>query len=182
MAMAFVPATLSAQNRAISIDIRGGYSVPFGDFGDVWGNDWGFGAGGVLSLTPSIGVYAGWARDAFDCEIVGCGDDSRLHVSGLEAGAKFIIPTDIAVLPWAKAGVVYHKAELDESVVGFETDRNLGFQGAVGFDFPLGDVLSVSPSVRVTLLDFGDDEEFFEQAEARYVNFDVAAHIHIPGF
>jgi hypothetical protein len=180
LALALAPASLMAQQREISLDLRGGYSVPFGDFGDNVGNDFGFGVGVVFSLTPMIGIYGGWARDTFTCDVVTCDDDSQLHVQGFEAGAKFILPTETRALPWAKAGVVYHTVEFDGAFGDFESDRNLGFQAGIGMDFPLGEVLSVSPGVRVTLLDVGDDDDFFPESEVRYFTFDIAAHIHFP--
>jgi opacity protein-like surface antigen len=175
-----VPAGLAAQQRQISFDLRGGYSLPFGDFGDNAGNDWGFGVGGVLTLTPAVGVYAGWGRDSFTCEAGICADDSQLHASGLEAGAKFILPSSGRALPWAKVGIVYHKVEFDGDLFNFESDRNLGFQAGIGIDYPLGEVLSVSPGVRVTLFDVGNDDDFFPESQVRYVNIDIAAHIHLP--
>jgi hypothetical protein len=180
LAATCIPAGLAAQQRALSVDVRGGYGIPFGSFGDHVGNDFGFGGGVVLSLTPNIGIYGGWARDSFSCDAGVCDPDSKLNVQGFEAGGKFILPGQNRILPWAKAGVVYHKVEFDGDVADFESDSNLGFQAGVGLDFPLGEVLSVSPGVRVTLLDVGDDDDFFADSEVRYVNIDIAAHIHFP--
>lgn len=173
-------APLAAQSTyPFSVDIRGGYGVPFGDFGDAAGSDWGFGAGAVLSLTPAIGVYGGWGRDTFTCDVVGCNGDDRVRLSGFEGGAKFILPMGGRWHPWARAGVIYHRLELDGGIVDWESDRQLGFQGAIGVDFPLGDVLSVTPALRMHILDF-DDADLLDDAEIRYFSFDIGAHIHFP--
>lgn len=179
--LALTVAPAEAQDHwPVSFDIRGGYGFPIGDFGDNTEGDFGFGAGAVLTLTPSIGVYGGWARDAFGCELLVCDDDDRLTISGFEVGGKFILPREGGrALPWAKAGLIAHKAEFDAGAFQSESDREYGFQVAVGVDFPLGEVLSVSPALRYNQLSFGED--FLEDdPDVQYISFDIGAHIHIP--
>ncbi len=173
------PTALEAQHSPLSLDIRGGYSLPIGDFSDNTDSDFGFGAGVVFSLTPMVGIYGGWGRDSFQCASVACGDDSRVTLSGFEAGAKFMLPSRGGARPWAKAGAVWHAMEFDGEIFRAESDRSLGFQGAIGMDFPLGRVLSVSPSLRLNLMDIEDDG-FFDRSEVRYLSFDIGAHIHFP--
>ena len=175
-----VPA--EAQQRRLSFDARGGYSFPMSDFGDTAESDFGFGGGIVLSLTDAFGIYGGWARDAFGCEAtVVCDEDSQIHVQGFEAGVKFLIPTQARILPWLKAGLIAHEMKFDTGT-GFESesDREYGFQAAAGLDFPLGEVVSVSPGLRFNMIEFGDDD-VFEEPEVRYLSFDLGMHFHIPG-
>jgi hypothetical protein len=169
----------AAQRQVLSFDVRGSYGFPIGDFGDNAGYDFGFGAGALLSFTPSFGVYGGWARDSFGCDNLLCDEGSQLHVSGFEVGGKFMIPTANRILPWLKAGLVAHKTTFDAGSIEFESDRTLGFQAAGGLDFPLGDVLSVSPGLRFTMLE-NDQDGFFSEPEVRFLSFDLGLHIHIP--
>jgi hypothetical protein len=168
------------QDRALSLDVRGAHSFPFGDFGDSVEGDFGFGVGGVFSLTNRIGVYAGWGRDSFDCDL--CSDSDKLQVSGFEVGAKVAMPLDGRALPWLKVGLMAHTVSFDSGVVNFESDRKYGVQAAVGLDVPLGRVLSISPSVRVNFLDLDDpgSDTFLDSPEVRYLSLDLGAHIHIP--
>jgi len=175
-------AEADAQQRALSFDARGGYSFPMSDFGDTAESDFGFGGGLVLSLTDSFGIYGGWARDAFGCDdTIVCDEDAQIHVQGFEAGVKFMIPTEARILPWLKAGAIAHELKFD-SGTGFEseTDREWGFQVAAGLDFPLGEVVSVSPGLRFNMLEVGD-AGVFEEPEVRYLSFDLGLHFHIPG-
>lgn len=178
----FAAQPLAAQpdGRALSFDVRGGYSFPFGDFSDSAESDFGFGVGAVFNLTNSFGIYGGWARDGFGCDI--CTDDDQIHASGFEGGIKFLIPSERSIVPWLKAGVIGHTVTFDSGIVAFESDRKYGFQGAAGIDFPLGDVVSVSPAVRVNFLDLDDpdDDDFLESAEVRWLSLDIGAHFHIP--
>lgn len=176
--LAFSAPTLAAQ-ASISFDARGSYGIPFGNFADATEGDFGFGAGAVLSLTPGFGIYGGWGQDAFRCESVLCDADSRLNILGFEGGIKAVFPTQGGTVPWIKAGLTSKKVEFDGEVVDFESDRQLGFQGAFGVDFPLGEVISVSPALRVNLMSV-DDDDFFDDPEVRYLTFDLGAHIHLP--
>lgn len=170
----------NSQQRALSFDVRGGYGFPIGDFGDNVDSDFGFGVGAVLNLTNSIGVYGGWARDSFQCDNIVCTSNDQVHLSGFELGGKFIIPSENGVFPWLKVGVVADKVQFDTAIGDFESDREWGFQAAAGLDFPLGNVLSVSPGLRLTLLDY-NDAGFFSQSEVRHLSVDLGAHINIPG-
>jgi hypothetical protein len=133
----------------LSFDIRGAYGVPFGEFENDVDNDFGYGVSATYTFTPAVGVYAGWARDSFGCANILCADESQVHVSGLEVGAKFIIDSDMVATPWLKAGLIAHQAEFDGEVVNFETERAYGFQAAAGVDYPLGRVISLSPALRL---------------------------------
>jgi opacity protein-like surface antigen len=173
-------APAEAQERALSFDARGGYSFPMSDFGDTTESDFGFGAGIVFSLTSSFGLYGGWARDAFGCEdTVVCDEDSQIHVQGFEAGVKFLVPTEARILPWLKAGLIAHEMKFDTGTgLEAESDREYGFQAAAGVDFPLGEVVSVSPGLRFNMIEMGDDDAF--ETEVRYLSFDLGLHFHIP--
>jgi hypothetical protein len=179
--LALCPPQIEAQQRALSFDARGGYSFPISDFGDGTESDFGFGAGVVFSLTQSFGIYGGWARDAFGCEeLIGCDEDTQLQVQGFEAGVKFLIPTEARILPWLKAGLIAHEMKVDTDAIDFESDREYGFQAAAGLDFPLGEVVSVSPGLRFNMLEIGEDDAFADP-EVKYLSFDLGLHFHIPG-
>lgn len=179
LVLALGAAEIEAQQRALSFDVRGAYGFPIGDFGDNVDSDFGFGAGAVLNLTNSIGVYGGWGRDSFQCDNLVCDTNDQVRVSGFEVGGKFIVPSQNGVLPWLKVGAIADKAEFQTQVGTFESDRTWGFQAAAGLDFPLGEVLSVSPALRFSLLDF-NDAAFFEPSEVHYLSVDLGAHLNIP--
>jgi hypothetical protein len=174
-------AQAEAQQRALSFDARGGYSFPISNFGDTAESDFGFGAGVVFSLTNMFGIYGGWARDAFGCEdLIGCDEDTQLQIQGFEAGVKFLIPTEARILPWLKAGLIAHELKVESDAFESESDREWGFQAAAGLDFPLGEVVSVSPGLRFNMIEFGEDD-VFEEPETKYLSFDLGLHFHIPG-
>ena len=87
-------------------------------------------------------------------------------------GAKFIVQSERTFVPWLKAGLVAHKVEFDGTDFNFESDRKYGFQAAAGLDFPLGEVLSVSPALRMNVLNF-DDGDFFDDPEVRFLSVDL---------
>lgn len=176
--IALFPPAISAQ-ASLSLDGRGSYAVPFGDFADGTEGDFGFGVGAVLTLGPGFGIYGGWGQDSFRCDDILCSPDSRLTVVGFEGGVRAAFPTQGGTEPWIRAGLTSKNVEFDGEPVDFESDRQLGFQGAFGVDFPLGEALSVSPAVRVNLMSV-DDDDFFDDPSVRFLTFDLGVHLHLP--
>lgn len=160
---------------------RGSYGLPIGDFAGNTDSDFGWGAGAVVNLSRSVGIYGGWASESFACDDVLCDEDGRVHVRGLEAGLKLSMPAQNGTAPWVKFGVVFHAVGFDGPTDFESDDRELGWQGAFGVDLPLGRVLSLSPSVRYQQIDV-DGDGFFENPEVRHVSIDVGLQLHIPGF
>jgi|GEM_PF-1481257 len=171
--------------RAASIELRGGYGYPLGNFSDDVGAepDFGFGVTGSLMLTPSVGLYTGWSRDIFDCEACAGGD--QINVSGFEGGLTFVIPVRHGFTPWLRAGATWHRTSFEFDVADFRADREWGFQAAGGLDIPLGEMFSISPGVRYNTLspsvDFPDDSPIdVDAGTVQYLSFDLGLKFHIP--
>jgi hypothetical protein len=171
-------------DRALSLEVRGGYGYPVGDFSDDFGaeSDFGFGTSATVMLAPSFGVFAGWSRDIFDCEA--CTGNERIHSSGWDGGVTFFIPVERGVTPWLRAGVIWHRTTFEFAEQDFESDREWGFQGAAGFDVPLGDLLSISPAVRYNTVnptvELLETPLNIEAGTVQYLSFDLGLKFHIP--
>jgi hypothetical protein len=98
---------------------------------------------------------------------------------GFEGGVKAQFSTESTIYPWIKVGLTSKEVEFEGETFTFESDRKIGFQGAFGVDYPLGEVLSVSPAVRVNLMSV-DDDDFFDDPDVRFLTFDLGVHIHLP--
>lgn len=170
----------SAQAGELSLEFRGGYNFPMGDFDDSGAeSQFGFGADMIVSLNPALSVYGGWGRDQFDCE--NCGDDDSYHSQGFEAGMKLLAPREEGMLPWIRAGAIFHDLSGEIGGVEFDSDNGFGFQGSVGVDIPLTHSFSVSPALRFqswTAEFSGPLNAFQAEQDVRYLSLDVAAHIH----
>lgn len=177
---------LAAQEleTVVTLEGRGGYSLPISELDDRGAeSDFGYGAGATLMLGPSFGLYGGWGRDIFRCDP--CIGDSRIHASNLELGGKFVVPERERATPWLRAGVLASRSVLRAGTSRFESDRHVGFQAAVGLDAPIGEMVSVAPSVRFNsftseydgldggLVDFEPETQF------RYFSFDLALQVHL---
>ncbi len=175
--------------RVLTLEARGSYGFPIGDFANEFveaESDVGMGFGASLMMNANIGIYAGWTRDMFDCEICGAGDEIR--VTGYEAGVQFEAPQMAGnIVPWVRGGLIAHRTRFLIEEVDFQTDRELGFQGSVGFDAPIfGDWFSVSPSVRynsitpeLEIVDIGPIE-LGGDMDIQYLSFDLGLRFHVP--
>lgn len=174
-----------APERAFTVEVRGGYGIPTGDFSNDVGAeaDFGFGASAAMMLSRSVGLYAGWARDRFDCEACTGGD--RLHVSGWEAGATFMVPGRYGIAPWLRAGAIWHRTSFEFAEADFQTDREWGFQAAFGVDVPIGEWFSLSPAIRYNTVDPTIDVDDFDDADfaagtVQYLSLDLGLRLHLP--
>ncbi len=132
-----------AQGRSpLSFEARAGAALPLGDFRDVLGGigtGYGVGVTGELALTPMLGVYAGYSYTGFELDT----GDETLDQTGADAGIRASLGYGRSMTPFLKGGVVYHKLETDFA----EGESKLGFEVGGGVDYPLGNVLSVTPAV-----------------------------------
>jgi hypothetical protein len=173
-------AALPANAQQISFEGRGALTFPTGDLGDVADGGAGFGADVFVNLNPSVSVYGGFQYEMFDC--AGC-DGDGFTTNGFEAGAKFLMNRESGVLPWARVGLLYNKADYEEGSVEIESDRSLGLQAAVGLDIPLGETLSFSPALRYQAwtADFGAIPDVLGSEQSmRSFSLDFGLHVH-PG-
>jgi len=175
-----------ATAQALSLELRGGLNRPVSDFRDRGGiaarGDAGFGGDVIFSVGPTLSLYGGYAWDRFGC--VDCEDGDWITSRGFEAGAKVLFSTAERALPgrpWVRLGVVANKAELQ--LLGFDStsDTGVGFQGSVGVDLPLGEVLSFSPALRyqrfsAEFTPVGDLT--VAKTTVSYLSLDLGLHIH----
>lgn len=145
------PSPVQAQTP-VSVEVRGGWSVPIADFSDA-GAESGLGYGGDLfvHVVPALAIYGGWGRDDFSCSL--CTDDQSISTQGVEAGLQFTAAGGAPVELWLRGGLVYHKVESDAGPVTVESDRKLGIQGVAGLNFAVGDRISLAPGVRFQTID-----------------------------
>jgi opacity protein-like surface antigen len=168
----------------LSIEARGGVAFPTGDLGEADLNTgFGFQVGGILEVTPRLGVYAGYSRTEFEADdnIV----DASFIDSGLNAGVRASFAPVLGLTgaaPYVHGGLVYHQVELDvdgidEDDLG-ESDYSLGFEVGGGLDFPLGRKVSVTPAVKYVRYEPEFDGEGSD-GDVSYVALDVGLRIRL---
>lgn len=141
-----------AAQTPLALEIRGGYNVPVGDFADSSAeSDYGYGADVVFHIAPAFGVYGGWGKDRFSCEL--CGDDDHLTSQGFDAGLQFALGRGAPVEFLLRGGFVYHKVEAGVGATSVESDYSVGVQGTAGVAFPLGARASLVPAIRFQTLE-----------------------------
>ena len=150
--------TVSAQTPAISIEVRGGYTIPMGDWNDDELFENGFGAGVTVTamVAPRMGVYAGWEMFRFpvDEDELGVDADADGTDAGFRAGlASFIpIPSSPAVTPFTELGLVYNTFEISASngnnSAGIESEWGLGYEAGVGAIIQVAPQVDVVPTIR----------------------------------
>lgn len=149
----------------LSVEVRGGAGIPLGEFRDEDEANAevgpGFGVNATYNFTPMLGVYAGYSRFSFgvdtgDVDFGGTDFDPRYITSGFNGGLRAGLAPMGGLSPWVRGGVVYHKLSVDlgnNELNEFcdndcDTDYALGFEVGGGLDFPLGQVISITPGVR----------------------------------
>lgn len=188
LALLGTAATADAQSLGLgiplSVEARGGVAFPTGDLGDADLNTgFGFQVGGILDVTPRLGVYAGYSRTEFEADdnIV----DASFIDSGLNAGIRASFAPILGLAgasPYVHGGLVYHEIELD--VDGIDngdvggSDSSLGFEVGGGLDFPLGRKVSVTPAVKYVRYEPEFDGEGSD-GDVSYVAVDVGLRIRL---
>lgn len=177
------PWGIEAQASA-AVEIRGSLNYPVGDFANHSGvnarSEAGFGADFIVPAWPRVSLYVGAGREMFGC--ADCEGDDGFTTTGFEAGAKLLFAREGTVLPWIKAGAIYHEGRIDLGGSKGESDWGFGFQGAAGADIPLGEVLSFSPAIRYQTYTakfppFGLDL-FRLRQPVSFFSLDLGLHIH----
>lgn len=164
-----LPGLVEAQRTsAFSATVRGGAALPTSDFGDDVDTGWGFSGDIQFAFHPRVGVYGGYNWHDFDRE----GDiDGSAASQGWNAGLQLILVPRDGLLPWARAGVVFMKLDGDEAGADFDTDTELGFEAAIGVDWPLGDVLTFVPMIRYVGYEVDGDQVPFTPVNNLDVNY-----------
>lgn len=186
-AAAFVaPAHAQLPNfTPFSLEVRGGFAFPTGDFGetedDVGSVETGtsYGANATFHFMPMVGVYAGYTRSVFGVEGL---DELDVIDQGFNAGVRLAIPTPlIPIDPYVKAGLVLNTLSFefdgdDEEFI--ESDNSLGFEVGAGIGIGLGPKLSVTPQVTYTRYEpkyDGESDDF----KVEHIRVDVGLRLRI---
>lgn len=171
-AIVAAPSVAGAQMALpVKLGVSGGAAMPMGDFGrdDAFDTGWGFEVNANLHLVSGLGVYAAYDRYEFPFErdiVFGLGQSSGDLVDhGLAGGLVLAVPGGgMGLNPWIRGGAIYNSAQFDFDNVEDdpESESALGWEVGGGLDFPLGFVVSVTPSVRYRTYapDFGGSSDF----------------------
>lgn len=171
-ALAAAPASAAAQiGLPLQLGASGGAAFPMGDLGedDAFDTGWGFELNAVLQVAPAVGIYAAYDRYVFpfsDDIGLGVGEvTGDLLDHGFAGGLMLAVPgAGLGLSPWLRGGAIYNSARFsyDDSETTSESDSALGWEAGGGLDFPLGFVVSVTPSVRYRTYtpDFGGSGDF----------------------
>lgn len=172
------PAPLEGQSEALSFEGRFGTTLPVGELRDA-GADGGLSLGGDVLYTfrPNLSLYGGYGWEGL------VNDDSpgtEVSGSGFDVGLKLLLPRAGAASPWARGGILFYEAEVGE----IDSNRSLGFEGAVGIDFEVTDRFSVVPSARFRQYTPEFDVSGIELPslngmDMSYFMIDLAAHLHL---
>jgi opacity protein-like surface antigen len=162
VALSLVVLAMPLSAQWISLGLRGTGSVPTGSFADdqtsangalIAGakNGFGYGLDAAFGLGP-IGVYAGFDHIKFDCETSTCQSNGKYTLQGVTVGVKLAIPLASRFRPFIKGGVTFNDLEgsygSSTSPNGLTTERSPGYEAAIGGDYTLAGIVSVTPQAR----------------------------------
>lgn len=153
-----VPRAAEAQvSLPVQLGLSGGAAFPMGELGrdEAVSTGWGFEVNAVMQVAPAVGVYAAYDRYTFEFDERGflgiAQSRGDLQDQGFAGGVILAVPAvGLGLSPWIRGGAVYNSLEIDydNRETDPESDASLGFEVGAGLEFPLGFVVSMSPSVR----------------------------------
>lgn len=124
----------------LSAEVRLDAGIPLGDTRDEVKTGVGFSGDIALRLTPNFAVYGGYSRFNFDTKPALVGGAEEVRDDGWEVGGKAYLGSGGGVtMPYAQLGALFH---------GGDT----GLEAGLGWSYPVGGALSVTPSVRYRTL------------------------------
>lgn len=168
-----------------ALEVRGGVALPQGDLkeGDVFDTGYTTGANLTYHFMPSLGAYVGFTRNSFAFKESDGGDaDVKFNTSGIDAGLRLSVPTPlIPIDPFVKAGVIYHKVELDSKGGNATTDPELGFEVGAGVGINILPKLQLTPAVSYSQFKVSADEDEgeTESANVSVLRLDIGLRLRI---
>lgn len=162
VALSFVVLSTPLSAQWFSLGLRGTGSVPTGSFADdqtssngalIAGakNGFGYGLDAGLGIGP-VGVYAGFDHIKFDCETSTCQSNGKYTMQGVTVGVKLALPLASRFRPYVKGGVTFNDLEgsygSSSSPNGLTTERSPGYEAAIGADYTLAGIVSITPQAR----------------------------------
>jgi hypothetical protein len=132
----------------LGLEVNGGVVLPLGGAADRFDSGTQLGANLLVNVTPAVGVYAGYSQT----ELPVSDSEGELTWKGFEGGVRFSPALMLGpVSPTLTLGATYLKPEASGGqAVGTEGERGVGYRAGVGFDVPLGQVLTASLGGSVT--------------------------------
>ncbi len=173
-----VPTAASGQVEALSFEGRFGTTLPVGELRDA-GAEGGLSVGGdvLYSVRPNLTLYGGYGWEGLSSE---SGPGNDVSGSGFDLGLKVLLPRPGTATPWARGGLLMYETRVGD----IDSNRTLGFEGAVGIDLELTDQFSLVPSAvfRQYTPEFqvGDIEiPALNGMDMNYFMLGLAAHLHL---
>ena len=158
-----LPFAVSAQVSPLQVEVNVGAGVSVQEFAGVEGfegeagDGTTFGVHFALTTRSSLTWYVGFSQHRFGCDGTPCGSVDDIVTTSWDIGARVNLLSG-PVIPWIRAGVVSHLAELDftgavtegsaPATVRLESDRGWGFEGGVGVMITIAPRLAINPGVR----------------------------------
>jgi hypothetical protein len=156
LALAAVPAAAHAQGGGprIGLEVTGGLVFPLGDASDEFDNGTQLGANLLVDVTPALGLYGGYSH----AQLPFANSDADLTLAGFEGGVRFSPGLALGPLsPTLTLGATYLEPEVSGGQAADSTgERKVGFRGGIGFDVPLGNVMTASLGGSLVSHPFGD--------------------------
>jgi outer membrane protein with beta-barrel domain len=99
---------------------------------------------------PHLAAYAGWEWHLQQTDELSVGQTLDLNDNGYTLGLRFEHPLLASTAGWVRAGALINHIEVeDENGKNIDdTGHGLGWEGAVGLTFPLGQRFGLIPSLR----------------------------------
>lgn len=168
----------------ISVEGRGAFALPQGDWNesDALSNGFGYGLDLRLQVLPLISIYGGWDTYGFDVEEL---DGADANDSGMHLGGQISLPISAVtgISPFAFAGAVFNRTSMEVEEEGVsvevESDREIGYEVGAGVAFPFAPALSLTPQVRYRShnVDFPGAGEEGEDSTVSYLSFEVGLRL-----
>lgn len=148
LALAAAPAAHGQSGPRLGVEVTGGMVFPLGGAADRFDSGTQLGANLLVNVTPALGVYAGYSHTQLPVS----DSEGELTFKGFEGGVRFSPGLMLGpVSPTLTLGATYLKPEASGGqAVDTEGERALGYRAGLGFDIPLGQVLTASLGGSVT--------------------------------
>ena len=144
LALAAVPAAAHAQGGGprIGLEVTGGLVFPTGDAADNFDSGTALGGNLLVGVTPAVALYAGYSHTQLPVSA----DDADLTLRGFEGGVRLTPGLAFGpVSPSLTLGATYLEPKVAGGQAADSTgERALGYRAGLGFDVPLGGVLTAS--------------------------------------
>jgi hypothetical protein len=156
--------TAQAQTSPISLEVRGGVSVPSGDLADDVNTGWTLSGDVLYNVTPMVAAYAGYNLNNYGFKDT---DGANAELRGFEGGARVTFPSP-NFSPFFRGGALYQQSKISADNTSITSDYELGFSLGGGVVVPLGNRFSFTPQA-----------SFSKVKDAEYINVEAGLHIKL---